>query len=82
MISIKHGKRVLLVLMDRTAEFDAVNHNVLFSRLKDMYDLSGKVLEWYQSYLEQHSQRVFVHGILSDVRFVLSGLLQVLFLFL
>jgi len=28
-----------------------------------MLGLSGKVLQWFRSYLEQHSQRVSVHGI-------------------
>ena len=53
--------------------FDTVDHNVLFSRLKDMFGLSGRVLESFRSYLEQRSQRVSVHGILSDIQFLLSG---------
>ena len=44
--------------------------------LKDMFGLSGKVLEWFRSYLEQHSQRVSVHGILYDIQFLLSGVPQ------
>ena len=41
-----------------------------------MFGLSGKVLERFRSYLEQRSKRVSVHGILSDVQFLLSGILQ------
>ena len=39
-----------------------------------MLGVSGKVLECFRSYLEQRSQRVYVHGILSGVQFLLSGL--------
>ena len=38
--------------------------------------LSDKVLEWFKSYLKQCSQRVSVHGILSDVQLLLSGVPQ------
>ena len=41
-----------------------------------MFGLSGKVFEWFQSYLEQRSQLVSVHGILSDSQFLLSGVPQ------
>ena len=64
MMSIEQGKNVLLVVLDLSATFDAVDHNVHFPRLKDMFDL------------EQRSQRVSVHGILSDVQCLLSGVPQ------
>ena len=66
MMSTDQGKHVLLVLLDLSVAFDAVDYNVLFSKLKDMFCLSGKVVEWFRAYLEQRSQRVSVHGILSD----------------
>ena len=63
----------VLVLLDPSAAFDIVDHNALFSRLRDMFGLSGKVLEWVRSYLEQHSQRVALRGMLSDVQVLLAG---------
>ena len=74
MMSIDQGNPVILVLLDLSAAFDTVDHNVLFSRLKDIFGLSGKVLALFKSYLEQRS--VSVHGILSDVQFLLSGVPQ------
>ena len=38
-----------------------------------MFGLPGKVLEWLRSCLEQHSQRVSVHGIVYDVQFLSAG---------
>jgi len=39
-----------------------------------MFGQSGKVLQWFRPYLEQRSQRV--HGILPDMRFLLSDVPQ------
>jgi len=41
-----------------------------------MFRLSDKVLERFRTYLEQRSQRLSAHGILSDVQFLLSGVSQ------
>ena len=49
MMSIDQGKPVILVLLDLSSAFDTVDHNVLFSRLKDMFVLSGNELEWLNS---------------------------------
>jgi len=80
MMSIDLGKPVILVLLDLSAVFDTVDYNVPFSRLKDMFGISGKVFEWFISYLEQRSHRVHVLGILSDMQFLISGVPQSSFL--
>ena len=69
---VDRGNSVLRVLLDLSAAFDKVDHNVFFSRLKDILGLSGKVLDWFQSYMEQRFQTVSVHTILSDVRGLVS----------
>ena len=71
MMSIDQCKPVIFVLLDRCAAFNTVDHNVLYSRVKDMFDLSGKVLEWIRSYLEQRSQRaclLMVRGVSPGCR--------------
>jgi len=62
-------------IKNMSAAFDNVDHNILLFRLKDMFGLSGKVLEWFRSYLEQRCHRVSLHTILSDIQFLLSGVL-------
>jgi len=71
MISIDQGKPVLFVLLDLSVTFDKVDHLHFFSSLKYILSLSDKVLGWFQSYLEQRSQRVSINDIIS-----LSGVPQ------
>ena len=56
----------LLVLIDVSAAFDTVDHNVLLSRLHLKIGISGTALEWFRSYLSGRSQRIMVQGNLSQ----------------
>ncbi len=47
------GKISVLVLLDLSAAFDTVDHNILLERLENWVGLSGMVLKWLRSYLEE-----------------------------
>ena len=70
-------KAVALVLLDLSAAFDKVHHDVLLLSIeKQMFCLPGKVREWFGSYLKECCQRVSVQGALSNVLSLFCGVPQ------
>ena len=45
---------------------NTVDHGILLNRLRTEFGVSGKVLDWFASYLSNRSQKVTVDGELSD----------------
>ena len=56
----------MLVMLDLSAAFDTVNHNILLTRLKEKLRICGLALEWFRSYLAKRGQRVSIDGSLSE----------------
>ena len=56
----------LLVMVDLSATFDTVNHDILISRLHEEVGVSGLALEWFRSYLQNRTQRVAVDRMFSE----------------
>ena len=65
------GNLCLLGLLDLSAAFDTVDNNILIARLNSTFGISGAVLDWFRSYLNDRKQFVNLSGgksRLSDVR--------------
>ena len=56
----------LLVLLDLSAAFDTVRHEILLNRLKSRFGVDGKALECFALYLANRTQRVTVNDGLSS----------------
>ena len=73
---IKRKLTGLFVLLDLSAAFDTVDHNLLLSRLKAQYGIEGNVLKWYESYLSDREQTVVINGVQSQPEQLSCGVPQ------
>jgi hypothetical protein len=56
------GRVTILVLLDLSAAFDTVDHEILVRQLETTYGISGAVLRWMSSFLSGQSQVVHFPG--------------------
>ena len=71
-----HGDVTLLGLLDLSAAFDTVDHDILLHRLEESFGLTGSVLNWLSSFLHGRTQQVIFNGIASATADVTSGVHQ------
>ena len=62
---MNHRRVSLLVLLDLSAAFDTVDHEVLLRRLEVTFGIADTALQWFRSYLAGRSQRVLLNGSFS-----------------
>jgi len=65
-----------LVLLDLSAAFDTVDHEVLLKRLDISYGVTGCALKWFQSYLCGRTQHVRLGLTKSSIVRLLCGVPQ------
>ena len=53
-------------LLDFSAAFDSIDHNILITRLSSWFGIHGSVLSWFKSYLSSRSFRVKCENNLSS----------------
>ena len=66
----------LLILLDLTAAFDTVDHNILLHRLHSTIGLSDTVLNWFTSYLTDRTEYVTLGKAKSHIHHVTCGVPQ------
>ena len=54
--AIDNERCVILLLLDLSAGFDAVDHEILANRLSSKFGIHGKALQWFKSYHENRKQ--------------------------
>ena len=56
------GNISVLVLLNLSAAFDTIDHEILLHRLHNVFGFEDTVLSWFQLYLENQTQTVAVHA--------------------
>ena len=71
----QHGI-VILILLDLSAAFDTIDHDVLFSRMEGTLGITGPALEWFRSYLGDRTLRVQIDDSFSASQEILWSVPQ------
>ena len=50
------------MLLNLSAAFDTTDHEILLHRLHHVFEFGDTVLSWFESYLDNRTQIVTVHG--------------------
>ena len=62
LMAVDGGTQVVLLLLDLSAAFDTIDHEVLLHRLRHRYGIDHLALRWFRSYLQKRTQAVVVPG--------------------
>ena len=64
--AMDRGECTILVMLDLSAAFDTVDHNILLKRLRGHFGIEGNCHAWIKSYLFERVQQVLIGSNLSS----------------
>ena len=74
--AIDQRKITIFVLLDLSAAFDTVNHQILLDRPHIRFGVCGVALDWFKCYLTGRRRFVSVNGMRSDPKLLKCGVPQ------
>ena len=63
--ALNAGSSAILLMLDISAAFDTIDHDIMLSRLCNVYGITGDALDWFRSYLTGRIQRVVIEDAVS-----------------
>jgi len=76
LLAIDNRHCVMLLLLDLSAAFDTVDHEIQLKRLNSKFSIRGTALDWFRSYLTNRMQVVLIDGRKSQSRELKCGVPQ------
>jgi hypothetical protein len=76
LLALDAGDLTMLTLLDLSAAFDTVDHEILLRRLETSFGLNGVVLNWFRSYLDGRTQFIRCGRLTSTPSSVMCGVPQ------
>ena len=75
-LAADRGQLTILMMLDLSAAFDTVDHDILLTRLNQSFGLTSTVFNWFRSYLQDRTQVVFSGGVFSNSSSMACGVPQ------
>ena len=66
LLALDRGNVSLLTLLDLSAAFDTVDHEIMADTLQFHFGISGTALHWFRSYMSDRTQFVSINDCCSD----------------
>ena len=76
LMAMDQGKTAILLMLDLSAAFDTIDHDLLIHRLETLIGVKGKALEWFKSYLSARTQSVCISSHSSSAVGLTTGVPQ------
>ena len=75
-LAVDRDDEAVLILLDYSAAFDTINHNIFLDRLIKRYGITGSALNWFTSYFKDRSQSIVINDSVSKPHKPLEGVPQ------
>ena len=74
--AVDQHQDAVLILLDFSAAFYTIDHDILLHRLCQRYGITRAALKWFSTYLRGRTQCIDIGGVLSDERLLDEGVPQ------